>query len=93
MRAAMGDASAYIAELVPELRSKYEDIPEPIELLPEQQRRALFNAVLDFFQRLSAERPVVLLLDDLHWADDATLGLLQHVAPHLSRAPMLVVGT
>ena len=93
LRKAMGDASAYIAQLVPELRRKFEDIPEPLELPPEQQRRALFNAVLDFFQRLSAERPVVLLLDDLHWADDATLGLLQHLAPHLSRAPMLVVGT
>ena len=93
LRKAMGDASAHIAQLVPELRRKVEDIPEPLELPPEQQRRALFNAVLDFLQRLSAERPVVLLLDDLHWADDATLGLLQHLAPHLSRAPMLVVGT
>ena len=36
---------------------------------------------------------MVLLLDDLHWADDATLALLQHVTPHLSQAPMLVVGT
>ena len=37
--------------------------------------------------------PQVLLLDDLHWADDSTLLLLQHVAQHTSEIPLLIVGT
>ncbi len=46
----------------------------------EQQR--LFWSVTRFFQALALEQPIALLLDDLHWADDASLGLLQHLAQH-----------
>ncbi|HKT38919.1 MAG TPA: AAA family ATPase, partial [Ktedonobacterales bacterium] len=46
----------------------------------EQQR--LFWSVTRFFQALALEQPIALLLDDLHWADDASLSLLQHLAQH-----------
>ncbi|HKT40362.1 MAG TPA: AAA family ATPase, partial [Ktedonobacterales bacterium] len=46
----------------------------------EQQR--LFWSVTRFFQALALEQPIALLLDDLHWADDASLGLLRHLAQH-----------
>ena len=42
-REALGDAAPEIAKLVPELRRTFPDIPAPIELPPEQQRRYLFN--------------------------------------------------
>ena len=69
------------------------DIPPPIELPPEQQRRYLFNAFLEFVERASRVSPQVLLIDDLHWADDSTLLLLQHVAQHAAEMPLLIVGT
>lgn len=93
LREALADAAGDVARLVPEIRRVAGDIPPPAELTPEQQRRVLFNAVLDLFRRLGARQPVVLLLDDLHWADDATLGLLQHLAPQLAGLPLLAVGT
>ena len=68
-RQALGDSAPEIAKLMPELRRSYEDIPEPIQLPPEQQRRYLFNSFQEFVDRLSRNAPVVWLLDDLHWAD------------------------
>jgi hypothetical protein len=93
LRDAMGVDAADLARLVPKIRVVLDDVPEPAVLEPEQQRRVLFNAVLDLFRRWSGRQPVVLLLDDLHWADDATVGLLQHLTPHLSTMPLLGLGT
>jgi len=92
-RDALGDAAPEVAKLVPELRRMFPDIPPPIELPPEQQRRYLFNSFLDFVKRGTRVSPQVLLIDDLHWADDSTLLLLQHVAQHVAQLPLLIVGT
>ena len=93
LRRLLGEAGSEIARLVPELRRRFSDIPEPVELPPEQQRRYLFNAVLEFFERASRETPMVLLVDDLHWAVESSLLLLEHLAPHLEKLPLLIVGT
>ncbi len=92
-RDVLGDAAPEVAKLVPELRRTFPDIPAPIELPPEQQRRYLFNSFLDFVKRASQSTPQVMLVDDLHWADDSTLLLLQHVAQHAREIPLLIVGT
>jgi DNA-binding CsgD family transcriptional regulator/tetratricopeptide (TPR) repeat protein len=53
----------------------------------------LFEAVLHLLGALAAERPVVLVAEDLHWADQATLDLLNFLARNLAAAPVVVVGT
>jgi class 3 adenylate cyclase/tetratricopeptide (TPR) repeat protein len=58
----------------------------------EDQQR-LFWHVSGFLQALSAERPVALLLDDLHWADGASIDLLVHLARHNHESPILLLGT
>jgi tetratricopeptide (TPR) repeat protein len=93
LRDALGEDAPEIARLVPRVRRVWDDLPEPAALAPEQQRRVLFSAMLDLFGRLSVQQPVVVLLDDLHWADEASVGLLQHLTPHLSRLRLLVLGT
>ena len=92
-REALGDAAPEIARLVPELRRAFPDIPAPVELPAEQQRRYLFNSFVEFLERGARVTPQVLLIDDLHWADESTLLLLQHVAQQLAQMPVLVVGT
>ena len=92
-REALGEAAPEVAKLVPELRQKFADIPLPIELPPEQQRRFLFSNFLEFVERGARVTPHVMLLDDLHWADDSTLLLFQHVAQHAWEIPLLIVGT
>ena len=93
LRRMLGDNASEIARLMPELRRRYSDIPEPVELPVEQQRRYLFNSVLEFLGRAGRARPMVMLLDDLHWADESSLLLLEHLAPHLAGLPLLILGT
>jgi tetratricopeptide (TPR) repeat protein/predicted Ser/Thr protein kinase len=93
LRDALGTDAAEVAKLAPTLRVAYDDIPEPIELPPEQQQRFLFNSFHAFVERMSGRAPIVWLLDDLHWADDSTLALLQHLARHLAKLPVLILGT
>lgn len=55
-------------------------------------RFELFDAVARALVGLSAQAPVVVLLDDLHWADDASLELLEFLARHLHGVAVLLVG-
>ncbi|UCF35715.1 MAG: protein kinase [Acidobacteriota bacterium] len=92
-RAMLGDNASEMTRLLPELRRRFPDIPEPIDLPLEQQRRYLFKNVLEFLQRASRERPLVMLLDDLHWADESSLLLLEYLAPHTTQLPLMMLGT
>src|SRR5262249_27185108 len=78
-RYALGEAAPEIAKLMPELRRMYPDIPPPVELPPEQQRRFLFNAYREFVERAARVTPCVALFEDLHWADETTLLLIRHL--------------
>jgi tetratricopeptide (TPR) repeat protein len=93
LRHALGDAAPEVATLMPELRQMFPDIPPPLDVPAEQQRRMLFNGYRDFVARSCALAPIVAVLEDLHWADESTLQLLLHLAPTLSSLPILVIGT
>jgi tetratricopeptide (TPR) repeat protein len=92
-REALGDAAPEVAKLMPELRRLFPDIAAPLELPPEQERRYLFNSVQEFLERAARVQPLFLVWEDLHWGDDATLLLLQHIAQRLHEMPVLIVGT
>ncbi len=89
----LGDDAPEIARMVPELRRRFRDIGEPLELPPEHQRRYFFNAVGSFVARASMRFPLMLVMDDLHWADEPTLLLMEHVAGLLSELRVFAVGT
>jgi len=93
LRRMLGDNASELSRLLPELRRLFADIPEPEELPPQQQRRHLFNGVVEFLGRASATTPMVMLLDDLHWADESSLLLLEHIAARLAEMRILMVGT
>ena len=93
LREALGDAAPEISKIAPELRRVFPDIPAPLELPPEQQRRYLFNAYQSFTERAARVMPMVLVLEDLHWAGEPTVLLMQHLAQHLTPLPLLLVGT
>jgi DNA-binding CsgD family transcriptional regulator len=54
---------------------------------------ALFAEVRQFLTDLAATRPTLILLEDLHWADPASVDLLRHVGPHLRHWPLLLLAT
>jgi hypothetical protein len=56
-------------------------------------RFGTFDATLRLLRERAARRPLVLVLDDLHWADVSSLRLLMFLARHVHDAPVLVVGT
>jgi predicted ATPase/class 3 adenylate cyclase len=93
LRQALGENAPEIAKLMPELRMRFPDIPEPVALPPEQERRYLLRGVSEFVERSARNTPMVLVFEDLHWADESTLLLLQHMAPRAAQVPVLVLAT
>ena len=88
----MGPSAADIAEIVPEIGRKLPDLMTPAELPPEQARFRLFDSITSFFKSAGRSQPLFLVLDDLHWADEPSLLLLQFLAQQLSDSCVLVLG-
>jgi DNA-binding SARP family transcriptional activator len=93
LRAAAREYGAELAPLVPELRRRLPELPAPEQGHTDTARYRLFEAVVGLLSEMSAVAPVLLVLDDLHWADRPTLLLLRHIvrAPDLGR--VLVLGS
>jgi class 3 adenylate cyclase/tetratricopeptide (TPR) repeat protein len=89
----MGDSAPEVARMVPELRRRFPEIPEPLDIPPDQQRRYFFNAVSDFIARGAQRFPLVLVIDDVHWADESTLLLTEHLASRIANERVLAIGT
>ena len=82
-----------LVRLFPELR-QVPGFVEPESLQePEASRFRLFEAYTAFARTAAERRPLVIVLDDLHWADRSTLLLLQHLARDISRMRVLLVCT
>lgn len=88
-----GPCLSVLARLAPAIREQVPTLPEPPTLEPEGERHRLLEAVGEFLATLTSKRPVVLVLDDLHWADRGTLAVLRHVANAAAAQRLLIVGT
>ena len=93
LRSQMGPGAADIAEVIPEVRQIISDLNPPPELDPEQARFRLFDSIATFFRAASQNRPLILFLEDLHWADRPSLLLLEFFVRQLAESRILVVGT
>jgi predicted ATPase len=91
--AALGPIASPLLQMIPELRDRFPDLPQPPALDAEQARFRLFDAVTALLTKAAAERPLVVLLDDLHRADAASLLLLQFAIRELRDTQVLFVGT
>ncbi len=81
-----------LSRLIPELRRRAPDLPPPPTDEPETERYRLFEAVVGLLTELSRAAPVLLVLDDLQWADRPTLLLLRHLARVTNPARVLIMG-
>jgi predicted ATPase/DNA-binding SARP family transcriptional activator len=79
LRSMLGTSASDLAKIAPEIRLKLPELPQPELPGPEPERRNLYNAVARYFNALTAESPLLLILDDLQWADAATLHLLNYL--------------
>jgi tetratricopeptide (TPR) repeat protein len=60
---------------------------------PEQRRQQIFLAIRDFLEAAAYRKPLLLILEDLHWADDASLGLLTFLSTAILESPLIVYAT
>jgi predicted ATPase len=88
----MGPGAADIAQVVSEIKERLPDLSPPPTLEPEQARFRLFDSVTTFLKNAGKLQPLVIILDDLHWADKPSLLLLQFLARELKDASILVIG-
>ncbi|HEY8743811.1 MAG TPA: AAA family ATPase [Chloroflexota bacterium] len=88
----LGPGAPPIARLVPAVAAVLPDVSPPASLSPDEERFRLYDAVTQLLLAAARTRPVVLVLDDLHWADRDSVGLLRHVARFAVTAPLLIVG-
>jgi DNA-binding SARP family transcriptional activator len=93
LRRALGRAAADIAQIVPELGELFSDLAPPPRAAPESARFRLYDACSGFFARTAAIAPLVVVLDDLQWADPPSLELLEFLATRPNDAPILMVAT
>ncbi len=87
-----GPYTTDLAKLVPELLEKVGPAQAVTLGHPDQERLRLFEAVKQLCLLLSQETPLVLFLDDLNWADPASLELLHYVARGAPETFFLILG-
>ncbi len=92
LRAHVEQRGGDLLRLVPAVARRVGEVPAPSGD-PETERHLLFGAVVDLLSRASDAVDIVLVLDDLHWADRTTVQLLRHVAAATSPLRLLVLGT
>jgi ATP/maltotriose-dependent transcriptional regulator MalT len=89
VRSYAGPAAGELARLVPELAP-----PEQSSALDLATGAArMFEVVLGLLERLARDRSVLLIIEDLHWADGSTRDLLAYLIHHLNGAPVVIVAT
>jgi tetratricopeptide (TPR) repeat protein len=90
----MAPSQGELVRLYPELRTNNPNFVEPPPIGdPESAQFRLFDAVVMFVRAMQGRTPIVIALDDLHWADKPTLLLLQHVAREIGRMRVLILCT
>jgi class 3 adenylate cyclase/tetratricopeptide (TPR) repeat protein len=93
LRGHVDDCGGDLATLVPALETRLGGLPPARSSDPDAERHLLFAAALDLLVRASSDAPILIVLDDLHWADRPTLQLLRHVVSGSASLPLMIVGT
>lgn len=93
LREELGFGAPPLARVLLAIRERLPDIPGPVALQPDEERFRLFDAVSQFLIAMAKSRAVVLVLDDLHWADKGTIAMLRHVARFAPQYRLLLLGS
>jgi class 3 adenylate cyclase/tetratricopeptide (TPR) repeat protein len=89
----LGEEAPEIAKLVPELARRIAVRSDSVRLPPEQERYRLLESIRSLVESLAKRRPMLLLVEDVHWMDDASALLMRHLAQTLSGAPAMILAT
>ncbi len=90
---AVGTNGPVLARLVPSLRQKARGVSGIGDVPSDRLREQLFRAVFDFLVSCQGAKPLLIVLDDLQWADEATVLLLRDMAERLGGSKIVILGT
>lgn len=93
LRASLGASGGELQRLLPDLAARVGDLPPLLAADPDTERHRLHTAVTDLLAAAGRRAPVLLILEDLHWADAPTLLLVRHLARSGGEARLLLVVT
>lgn len=91
--ATLGPHGGELARLLPDLAQRVGELPSPVAADPDTERHRLHGAVGDLLGSAGRRAPLVVVIEDGHWADTPTLLLLRHLSRGVSEARALVVTT
>jgi tetratricopeptide (TPR) repeat protein len=93
LREQLGAVASDVAELVPELRERFPGLATPSGPQGDQARFRLYDAIARFGLARAQRAPLVVILDDLHWADASSLEMVRFLAGQLTHQRILLVAT
>jgi tetratricopeptide (TPR) repeat protein len=85
--------AAEMVKLLPELQARIPGLTPAPPLDPEQEKRLLFEAISSFLSALSLAGPLLVVIEDLQWANEIGLDFLLHLARHIAHKPVLLLIT
>jgi DNA-binding SARP family transcriptional activator len=85
------DALAELSRTVPEIRRRFPNLPLPSDSQGETTRIRLTEAALEMLRAIAEEHPVILVVDDLHLADDISLAVLHLIMRRVGSMPIMVI--
>jgi DNA-binding CsgD family transcriptional regulator/transcriptional regulator with XRE-family HTH domain len=91
VRTCLGDGARDIAQILPELRKWWSDLP-PTILEGDTARFRLYDSMTTFLRNLADDHPLLIVLDDLQWADHSSLLLLEFLAREIQENRLLLLG-
>ncbi|MEE8347866.1 MAG: protein kinase, partial [Dehalococcoidia bacterium] len=92
LREELGAGAPEVAKFVSEIRQRLPDIPEAPPLEDESDRLRVFDHIASFLRNAARANPIILFLDDLQWADEPSLLLLQHLARGFAADRIMILG-
>lgn len=93
VRAELGSLGGELTRVLPDLAARVPGLAAPVPTDPETERHRMFEAVCDFLGEMSHTDPVILVLDDIHWADKPSLLMLRHILRSVAPMRLLVLAT
>ena len=93
LRADLGPGGGELRRLLPDLPARVGELPDPVSADQDTERHRLHMAVVELLVATGRRAPVLLVIEDGHWADHSTLLLLRHLGRAAADARLLVVAT
>jgi serine/threonine protein kinase/tetratricopeptide (TPR) repeat protein len=89
---AIGPYPAEVCKVFPEIKQKLLAIPNSLPISQEHEQHRLFEAISQFITNISKDNPLLVVLDDLQWADQSSLLVLHYLARGIENQPFIILG-